>query len=279
MRILVTGGAGFVGSCLVNRLIEQGHSVIVLDNLDSGMRSRLHPKAEFQFCDVAVDTPPPLRGVEIIYHLAAVSRIMSSFERPVATYLSNVAGTARVVQWARTFGAKLVYTGSSTAEPGQDETIIDSPYAHSKHVGEQILELYSRYGLVACTCRFFNVYGPGGDSGASVDSVVTVFERQRKQGVPLTIMGTGEQRRDFIHVEDVVRGVIAAGEYGKPGAVYRLGTGVDYSVNEVAAMFGGPVERLPDRPGERRRTCAVGECPEINWRAQYDLRTYIASLR
>ena len=278
MHVAVTGGAGFVGSHLVDRLVERGDTVIVLDNLETGNRDYINPAARFVRCDIGSDPLPDMRGVEMIFHLAAVSRILTSFMDPVATYRTNVVGTIRMVKHAKAIGAKLVYAGSSTAEPGKDETLLDSPYAHSKCVGEQMLELFRPHGLVACTCRFFNVYGPRGDSRRGVDSVVTVFDRQRRQGLPLTITGTGDQRRDFIHVHDVVEGLLAAGKYGRPGAVYRLGTGIDYSVKEVAAMFGGQVEHVPERPGERKRTCAVGDCPEINWKAKHKLTDYIASL-
>ena len=171
----------------------------------------------------------------------------------------------------------IVYAASSTGRPGPNEFVTDSPYSHSKWVGEQLMlhNVYQRRGIV---CRLFNVYGPRNDTGSQHDSVITCFERAYRKNAPPTIVGSGEQRRDFIHVNDVVSGLIAAAEKGNPGTTYELGTQVDFSINDVARLFGFDRGRMQFavRSGEREKTVAVSDgWMELGWQPTMPLQAYI----
>ena len=252
MRVLVTGGAGFIGSHLVNRLVECRHKVTVFDNFSTGNRSRLNHAAEYM--DVCVEDCRSHNFVyDVIFHLAAEARIQPSFSRPFQAHSANVTGTVSVLELARATGAKVVYAGSSTAYHDH----FANPYAFTKATGENYCKLYNKvYGVPTAIARFFNVYGSGQPLEGPYATVVGVFEGQRRSCLPLTVTGTGEQRRDFCHVSDIVDGLIGMSEVADGAETFDLGTGVNHSINEVAAMFKHPVKYIPARPGEAFATLA-----------------------
>lgn len=274
MNILVTGGAGFIGSHLVDRLIEQDHTVYALDNLSTGKRENLNPKATFLQGNVRQFFYMPIEKVDIIFHLAALARIQPSFEKPFETYLVNSTGTMAMLEFARHHKSKLVYAGSSTVYGG----IYLNPYAFFKHAGEECCKLYNHiYGLSTAIARFFNVYGPRQIEEGDYSTVIGIWERQYRNKQPLTITGDGEQRRDFTHVDDIVSGLIAMSEGEWEGEIFNLGSGVNYSLNEIAKMFNGAeVQYIPARPGEARDTLAdIKKTVEmLNWRPQKSLTEY-----
>ena len=259
MRILVTGGCGFIGSNLVDMLVANGHDVWVIDNLISGTEDNCNTGAQYIYEDVATallkeEVQQTLQGVSVIFHLAAMPRIQPSFNDPLYTFQNNSTGTAVVCEFARAHGAKIVYSGSSTFYGG----VYLNPYAFSKWVGEEICKMYSQiYGLTTSIARFFNVYGPRHLKTGPYSTVVGIFEDQYSKGVALTITGDGLQRRDFTHVNDICRGLIAMSKEDHLGAVFNLGSGTNYSINELAAMYeGAPVVYIPKRPGEAAETLA-----------------------
>ena len=281
---LVTGGLGFVGSNLVDLLVDCGHKVTVIDNLcsESSSRSYMRPEVQYWIDDVRHMDSRKYSGHEFhqVFHLAALARIQPSFSDPVGYISSDVMGTAHVLEYARSCGAsRFVYAGSSSAYGGP----MLNPYSWAKYTGEQACEMYSRvYGLSTVVARFFNVYGYRQPLTGTWATVIGVFEEQSRKGMPLTITGDGEQRRDFTHVSDIVEGIYALGQGGSgSGDIYNLGTGKNYSINEIAAMFGGSISYIPARPGEARTTLAdISRMTETTgWRPKYDIEDYIRQCR
>ncbi len=286
MNCLVTGGAGFVGSNLVRRLLYLGHSVTVWDNLSTGKFENLdwakygikdHPYLKFVLADVD-DPPYPEPNVDVIFHLAALARIQPSFASPAVTFDVNCSGTVRMLELARRTKARFVYAGSSSFY--FDKYV--NPYTFTKWVGEEIAYMYTKvYGVSTATARFFNVYGPNQIREGAYATVLGIFEKQYQEGKPLTITGTGEQRRDFTHVADIVEGLIALGKGEWKGEVFNFGTGTNHSINEVAALFpNAAVEYIPARPGEADVTLAdIVQSQEIlGWEPKHTLEGYLKEL-
>jgi UDP-glucose 4-epimerase len=265
---LVTGGAGFIGSHLVDRLIAEGRSVRVLDSFVVGRRANLrqhegHRGLEIVEGDVA--DPEAVRaataGVERIFHLAARADIVPSIQEPEAYFRANVDGTFAVLEAARRNGVRrLVYAASSScygipsAYPTPETAPPDPryPYALTKFLGEQLVLHWAKvYGLPALSLRFFNVYGPRARTSGTYGAVFGVFLAQLLAGKPLTIVGDGEQTRDFTFVSDVVDALLVAAGSEKAGEVYNVGSGTPVSVNELVRHLGTPpAVSIPKRPGE-----------------------------
>ena len=254
MRALVTGGAGFVGTNLVNRLVDDGHEVIVFDNLSTGMAENINKKSKFFMVDISksevfeTDTMNNVvNGIDVIFHLAALARIQPSIRNPLPAIDVNVNGTLNVLEFARRNEIPVIYAGSSSKHHG----VFNSPYAFSKHSGEELCQLFSKvYGLNTSICRFYNVYGPHHIRSGTYATVLGIFENQFLNGQPLTITGDGEQRRDFTHIDDIVDGLIRCIGKEHKAEVFELGTGVNYSINEIADMFQTDTTYIPSRPGE-----------------------------
>lgn len=250
MDVLVTGGAGFIGSHLVDALVKDGHEVKVIDNLSTGKKSQVNKAAKFiraDICDLK-KIKPHFRGAELVFHLAARARIQPSIKNPVPTFESNVAGTLNVLLAARDAKVKRMVYSASSSSYGDQETLplheemtsrFKNPYALSKYVGEELCRLFSNlYGLETVSLRYFNVYGPRQLTTGAYATVVGIFLKQARQGQPLTIVGDGNTQRDFTNVADVVRANLLASKSPKVGRgeVINIGTGHNYSINEVAAM-------------------------------------------
>jgi len=279
-KILVTGGLGFVGSHLVEHLLEKNDlEITVIDNLVSESSSRDNMRSGVRYWIDDISNLNSYKYSEekfdTVFHLAALARIQPSFKDPL-TYLStDMMGTAHVLEFARHRGANVVYAGSSSAYGGP----MLNPYAYAKYTGEQICEMYSKvYGLNTVTARFFNVYGARQPITGPYATVVGIFEDQKKRGTPLTVTGDGEQRRDFTHVSDIARGLAALSDGNHKGEVYNLGTGKNYSINELAGLFKpNRIEYIPQRPGEARTTLAdISETTEkTGWRPIVNLENYV----
>jgi len=253
IRAVVTGGAGFIGGHLVDKLIENNHEVYLIDNLSTGNIKNVNSKAYLIEKDIRDDLTGLAIKPDIIYHLAALPRIQPSFKIPYDSLSSNCTGTVRVLELARKHKAKIVYAGSSSFY----FDVYANPYAHSKWIGEEHCKLYNRvYGLSAGIARFFNVYGPRQVQDHEFATVIGIFERQKKANQPLTVTGTGQNKRDFTHVFDIVDGLMAIGQKTWNGEVFNLGRSNNYSINEVAAMYKQAVEYIPARPGEAGDTLA-----------------------
>lgn len=268
---LVTGGAGFIGSHLVEALLKDGHKVKVIDNLSTGKRERVPAgAAEFIQADFTKldEIAPHFMGVDGVFHVGALPRIPFSIEHPIPAAEANVMGTLNVFVAARDAKVKrVVYSASSSAYGAQETLPLHpdmpanplNPYALHKYIGEKIAEQFNRfYGMETASLRYFNVYGPRmADEGAYV-TVISHFKRQKKEGKPLVIHGDGEQTRDFTHVFDVVRANMLAMQSPKvgKGEVMNVGAGENWSINYIADQFGGPKEYAEGRKGEARHTKA-----------------------
>lgn len=272
-RAVVTGGAGFIGSHTVDRLVALGMDVVVLDDLSTGDPRYVHPQANLvreTVCDPQV-VRRVLADAEFVFHLAALPRIQPSFEDPIGHDEVNVIGTLHCLQAIRGSPRlrKFVFAGSSACygNPQELPTSEDariaclSPYALQKHAAEQYtLILGEHFGIPVVALRYFNVYGPRSFSPKNpfnaYTSVVGIFAEQRRAGQPLTITGTGEQSRDFVHVSDVVEANLLAARSERVGDVYNVGSGRVIAINNLAKMFDHPVTHIPPRPGEASITWA-----------------------
>ncbi len=278
MRVLVTGGAGFIGTNLIKRLLNDGHKVVSLDNYTTGKKENEQKGCQYFDVDLVqtdnydffMDKP------DVIYHLAAIARIQPSFEHPTYTFHSNVTATLNVLEWARDKKCPVVYAGSSSSNGDK----FANPYTLSKSQGEQLVELYNKvYNLPTTICRFYNVYGPHQLTEGEYCTLIGIFETQYKNNEPLTITGDGEQRRDFTHVDDIVDGLVLAANdiffY-----YYELGRGKNYSVNEIAEAFGGPIKYIDERPGEMRETlCEDTKASDIlGWNPKRDVIDFIKEM-
>lgn len=293
MRCIVTGGFGFIGSNLVDKLLSEGHEVLVIDkrvpSLDVGVD---YFKNEVAKLDLDIAMPMLTNGangiyrhqeiinwifkskVDVIFHLAAQSRVNPSFEFPVGTINTNVIGTLNVLELAKELKSRFVYAGSSSfyGDPRKN------PYALSKWFGEETACMYNEiYKIPVAIARFFNVYGPRQPSTGNYATVIGIFEQQKKSKKHLTVTGDGNQRRDFVHVYDIVNGLIAMSQQDWNGEIFNLGSGKNYSINEVAKMFEGKIEYIPARPGEAQETLADISFAQqkLNWNPTIHLEDYV----
>ena len=278
-NVLITGGCGFVGSNLADMLVSQNYNVTVIDDLSSGKRENCNEKVTYYFDDFKnILQQDFLKEIDIVFHIAAEARIQPSFKKPLYTCLNNSHGTAIVCDYARRNACMVVYAGSSSFYGG---TYLN-PYAFTKWQGEEVIRMYSKvYGIECGIARFFNVYGPRNPLIGQYTPVVAIFEEQMINKKPLTIVGDGEQRRDFTHVEDICSGLIAISKKDRKAEVYNLGTGKNHSINELADMFGGGKKYLPARPGEARITKADNRKSqkELDWFHTHELEDYVSGIK
>lgn len=293
MKSLVTGGAGFIGSHIVDRLVKMGHEVVVIDNESADAEQFYwNDKAHNYNLDIRdyEKTRPLYEGVNYVFHLAAESRIGPAIANPINAVSLNCLGTCVVLQCARESGVeKLMYSSTSSGygmnsypnvETQPDDCL--NPYSVSKIAGEKLCTMYTDlFGLKTIIFRYFNVYGERAPKRGQYAPVIGIFFRQRAAGEPLTIVGDGEQRRDFVHVSDVVNAnVMAAISNSDPdvfGQVYNVGNGVNYSINEIANVISDNQINIPPRIGEARTSLADNSKLKstFGWEPQVNLLEWI----
>jgi UDP-glucose 4-epimerase len=274
MKAMVTGGAGFIGSHLVERLLQDGHEVVVLDNFSTGRPDNLkHLASAGRLRVVEGDVQDPgqlqlcLQGVDWVFHLAALADIVPSVERPEAYFRSNVDGTFAVLEAVRLSGGvrKFLYAASSSCYgiadtyPTPETAAIrpQYPYALTKNLGEQLVMHWGQlYQIPVLSLRLFNVYGPRSRTSGAYGAVFGVFLAQKLAGQPFTVVGDGAQTRDFIYVTDVARAFLQAAASGLRQEALNVGSGGSYAINQLVGLLGGNVTHLPRRPGEPNCTFA-----------------------
>ena len=284
MLTLVTGGAGFIGSHLVESLLAQGHQVTVVDNLACGRRENLPSHENLVFKNVDICDCSALQscfdGIDWVFHLAGLADIVPSIENPSAYFKANVEGTLNVLEFAHAAGVKrFVYAASSSSYgvpdryPTPETTPIrpQYPYALTKYMGEELVLHWEQiYKLSAVTLRLFNVYGPRSRTSGTYGAVFGVFLAQKNHGKPFTIVGDGSQTRDFTFVTDVAEAFIYAAESDISGECMNVGSGDHYSVNHLVKLLGGETVYVPKRPGEP--DCTFADISKIrsllDWKAK-----------
>ncbi|WP_020484834.1 SDR family oxidoreductase [Methylomonas sp. MK1] len=297
MKVLVTGGAGFIGSHLSRELWQQGHQVSVIDSLVGGRKETIadlldQERFEFHHADIrdAETIAPLFAGIDWVFHLAGLADIVPSIEQPRAYYETNVSGTFNVLEAARAAGIKrFVYAASSSCYgiPDQFPTPESAPvqpqypYALTKYLGEELVMHWAQlYDLPAVSLRLFNVYGPHARTTGAYGAVFGVFLAQKINGKPFTVVGDGTQTRDFTYVTDVAKAFIAAAESELCGEIMNVGSGGTYSVNQLVGLLGGAIEYIPKRPGEP--DCTFADTRKIKtklgWQPQVSFEQGVANM-
>lgn len=288
-KCLVTGGAGFIGSNLADELIGQGHEVIVIDNLATGKKENINQRVKFYELDLRnLESIAPLfQGVDFVFHEAALARVQPSIENPVKYHDNNVNATLNVLVAARDAKIKkIIYASSSSVYGDQEKMPLTedmaatpiSPYALQKYIGEEYCRLFSYvYKLPAVCLRYFNVYGSRMATEGAYASVVSIFGQQRQNGQPMTIAGDGAHWRTYTYVKDIVRAnILAAQSDIADGRAINAGQSAEYTVNEIAKMFGGPTINIPERIEPARNLCSnVLAKKLLGWEPSMDLPEWL----
>lgn len=294
-KVAVTGGAGFIGSHLVDRLISLGVEVVVLDNLSTGKRENVNPKANLVICNIPNSTTDFLceqtKDVDVIFHLAAKTAVQESIENPEMYNEINVGGTLKMLEICRLNNIpKFIFSSTSaiygnTKTPTSETNPVNpiSPYATTKLIGEKYCKLYNKiYGIDTVCLRYFNVYGNRMNNEGGYKLVMPIFKDQILNNKPLTINNDGEQRRDFVHVEDIVEANILAATRKEDfnGDVFNIGNGKNYSINEVADMFKGK-KIYGEKRIEPFETLADNAKAKLNlgWKPKGDLKKWIINYK
>ena len=296
MKSLVTGGAGFIGSNLVDLLVKNKHKVIVLDNFSTGRKSNLkhHSKKNIKVINLDISKNINLKkyfkGVDYVFHMAGLADIVPSIENPKKYFDSNVTGTFNVLRYAKEAKVKkFIYAASASCYglprkfPTNESSTIKPmyPYALTKWQGEQIVMHWNKvFNFPAISLRFFNCYGPRSRTTGAYGAVFGVFLAQKLANKPLTIVGNGKQTRDFIHVSDLVSAVLKAAKSKKTGQIYNLAGGKEIQVNEIVKLIGGKSVNIPKRPGEPDRS--LGDIRKIkkdlNWKPKVKIKDGVKNL-
>ncbi|MDC0033714.1 GDP-mannose 4,6-dehydratase [Alphaproteobacteria bacterium] len=292
---VITGGAGFIGSHMVDLLVDLGWRVHVIDNFSGGSTQNLQhhaDKADIRifrddirsFESLELSSREIFGGARYVFHFAGIGDIIPSIQRPLDYMDVNIGGTTRILECARHAGVeKFIYAASSScyglaSVPTDEDNPIEClyPYALSKFLGEAVVLHWHRvYGLPVNSLRIFNAYGPRVRTTGAYGAVFGVFLRQKIAGKPYTVVGDGTQIRDFVYVTDVVKAFLAAADKGQPGEIYNLGAGQPQTVNRLVEILGGEVTYIPERPGEPNCTWAditkiqreLGWAPEVSFEA------------
>jgi UDP-glucose 4-epimerase len=280
-KILVTGGAGFIGSNLVFELVNQGYDVTSIDDYSAGLKKNEVAGAKYINMDIdMVDNVD--NDFDLCFHLAARSRVQPSFSDPTEYFRVNVNGTMKIMEWAKNNKVKVVYAGSSSRHHDPS----DSPYAMYKFLGEEVCKLYKNsYSVDMEIARFYNVYGPNESLDEIHGNVIGIWQTKVKKGLPLPIVGDGNQRRDFIHVLDIVDGLIKIALSNKVHEdAWELGTGINYSVNELYEMFNNKFKcnriNIPDQKGNYKLTLRENDdlINQLGWSPKDRLKQHIDNL-
>jgi UDP-glucose 4-epimerase len=269
MKILVTGGAGFVGTNLIKRLLKDKHEVISIDNYNTGLESNHQEGCKYLNFDIRTVYDYNFIKPDVIFHMAAIARIQPSFDNPKDYFTVNANGTMNIVEWCSKNNVPLIYAGSSSKHSGK----FKNPYTFSKDIGEDIIKLYEEhFNLFSTITRFYNVYGPHQLTEGGYTTLIGRWLHNIENNIQCEVYGDGEQRRDFTHVDDIVEALVDIMDNKVYGYDFELGRGENISVNEVAKMMNITPVYKDAKPGEARHTLnqdhqagiILGWNPEIN---------------
>tara|TARA_R110000744_G_scaffold335622_1_gene440947 strand:+ start:78 stop:929 length:852 start_codon:yes stop_codon:yes gene_type:complete len=279
-KAIVTGGVGFIGTNLIKKLLSEGYKVISVDNYSTGKIENEQEGCVYYNVDITIpnwNKSISFKDIDVIFHMAALARIQPSLKRPLESINANVNGTLNILEIAKNYNIPVVYAGSSSFHHG----LYESPYAWSKYIGEQACELYSKvFNLNTSICRFYNVYGPHQLEEGEYSTILGIFERQYRNNEPLTITGTGEQRRDFTYIDDIVEGLFKCSQHDFRAEIFELGRGKNFSINEIVDLFNTERKYIPARKGEYPFTlCTDTKAKELlDWVPNKNLEDYIKKL-
>jgi len=276
MRILVTGGAGFVGSHLCERLVADGHHVVSVDNYYTGSENNHIDGVTYLESDTQWMSSILIPNFDMVYHLGEYSRVEQSFDDFETVWEYNKLGTKAVLDFVKESNAKLIYAGSSTKFAFEHPGYVKSPYTWSKESNTEFVKLFCEWNNIDFAITYFyNVYGPREIEYGSYATLIALFKRKMENGEPLTVVSPGTQQRNFTHVSDIVDGLILVGMNGH-GDEYGIGHPTAYTILEVAEMFGGEIEMLPERKGNRLSAKVITDkTKELGWNPKYELKDYI----
>ena len=298
MKILITGGAGFIGSNLVDKLVRRGHKVSVIYNLSTGQFKNLRniiKKIKFFNIDISQEKNKKkmnkiFKKIDWVFHLAGLADIVPSIENPDKYFQVNVNGTLNVLEASKKNNIKkFIYAASASCYGAfptfptneKNKIVTEYPYALTKNIGENLVLHWNKtYNLKSLSLRFFNAYGPRSRTSGAYGAVFGVFLAQKLNNKPLTIVGDGEQTRDFIHVFDLVRAIIKSAFKGKPGEVYNIGSGKETKINYIAKLIGEKKIYIPKRPGEPDRSLAdISKIKkDLNWKPKIKIEDGVKML-
>ena len=276
MRILVTGGAGFIGTNLIKRLVLQGHKVTSYDNYTTGKKENHITGCDYY--DVDITTCTFEVDFDIVFHMAAIARIQPSFKNPKEYFNTNANGTLNISEYCSKNNIPLIYAGSSSHHSGK----FKNPYTFSKDIGEEIIKLYQKhFNLQSSVVRFYNVYGPYQLTEGGYTTLIGRWLNNIKNNLPCEIYGDGEKRRDFTHADDIVEGLIQIMKQKGYNHIFELGRGKNYSVNEVANIMGISPIYKEDKLGEAQNTLADSSLANkiLNWKSKINLEDYIKTTK
>ena len=275
MNILVTGGAGFIGTNLIKSLLEKNYNVTSIDNYSTGLKTNHIEGCTYIDFDIKnIKDYLPEGKFDMVYHLAALARIQPSFKSPIKTFETNANGTFLIAEYCSKNNIPLFYAGSNSHHSGK----FKNPYTFSKDIGEEIIQLYQQhYGLKSSIARFYNVYGPSHLKEGAYCTVIGKWETAIENNQPLTIYGDGTKRRDFTHVDDIVNALILVYEKQKWGHIFELGRGVNYSIQEIADVYLSKIIYEDDKPGEALTTLCTDTLAKelLGWEPLFNIKDYI----
>ena len=281
-KVFVTGGAGFIGRNLIELLIGEGYEVVSYDNYSTGSVKNHISGVEYIEGDINEINKIQDLNYKFCFHLAAQSRVQPSFDNPPQTFIDNVSGTLSVIEWTKKSKIKLIYAGSSSRHHDHSS----SPYATTKFLGEELCKLYKKsFNQNIEIARFYNVYGPYEPVDVKFGNVIGIWRAKINNNESIPIVGDGDQRRDFTHVKDIVDGLLRVANSEKSNSdAWELGTGVNYSINELSIMFKEKFDvnsyYIEEQPGNFRETIRINnDCiDELGWNPQDRLSNYINNL-
>ena len=283
MKILVTGGAGFVGTNLIKRLLKEGHKVISIDNYNTGLESNHQEVGSWGSCtylnyDIRnIKDYSPWGDFDVAFHMAAITRIQPSFENPKDYFTVNANGTMNIAEWCSKNNVPLIYAGSSSKHSGK----FKNPYTFSKDIGEDIIKLYEEhFNLSSTITRFYNVYGPYQLTEGGYTTLIGRWLHNMENNIQCEVYGDGEQRRDFTHVDDIVEALVNIMDNKVYGYDFELGRGKNVSVNEVAKMMNITPVYKDAKPGEARHTLNTDNTANqiLGWNPQKELIDYLKNI-